>query len=177
MNRRSYHFIVCSHELWFIFWNLLFLLTRTTALFCSTLVSLIMTRMKLVTAVIIAPMCTTLLRLTQIIMGRVTHVLWILMEMVCFQFWELSTVPQVHFALCPVICVTCFYTWNKIVSSSSKMQKKGKTGSSVLCSVVVHKVPKGLQWILFKYKSQQVFYQCNLKKNSFLHLCSKVIRV
>ena len=89
MNRKSYQFIMCSHELWFVFWNLLFLLTRTIALFCSTLVSLIMTRMKLVTGVIIAPMCTTLLKLTQTITGRVTRVLWILTEMVCVQFWEL----------------------------------------------------------------------------------------
>lgn len=99
----------------------IFFLTRTIALFCSTLASLIMTRMKLVTAVTIAPMCTTLLRLTQTTMGRVTHVLWTLMEMVWLPFWELGAVPQVHFALWPVRWATCFYMWNKIGSSSSKM--------------------------------------------------------
>lgn len=136
MNEKRYHFIVCKHELWFVSWNLLFILTRTIALFCSTLVNLIMTRTKLVTAVIIAPMCTTLRRLTQIIMGRVTHVLWTLMAMVCFQFWELSAVPQIRFALCPVWQATLFYMWNKIGSSSSKRQdEKQKTDVYHSCVV------------------------------------------
>lgn len=113
-------------KLWFMFLNVLFLLTRTIALFCSILVSLIMTKMKLVTAVIIALMCTTLHRLTQIIMGRVTHVLWILMEMVCFQFWELSYVLQVHFDLWSLRQADCFSTWDKIKSNCSKMPEKTK---------------------------------------------------
>lgn len=129
-------FIVCSHELWYILWILFFFLTRTIALFCSTLASLIMTRMKLVTAVTIAPMCTTLLRLTQTTMGRVTPVLWTLMEMVWFHFWELGAVPQVHFALWPIRLATCFYMWNKIVSSSSKMLDKTEKAEVRLPCVV-----------------------------------------
>lgn len=114
----------------------LFLLTRTIALFCSTLVSLIMTKMKLVTAVIIAPMCTTLLRLTQIIMGRVTRVLWILMETVCFQSWVLGAVLSLHYELWPVRWNTCFYTWNKIKFICTKMQqKKEKTEVHLSCVV------------------------------------------
>lgn len=128
MNRKIYHQMLMwpQFKLWFMFLNVLFLLSRTIALFCSILVSLTMTKMKLVTAVIIALMCTTLHRLTQIIMGRVTHVLWILMEMVCFRFWELSYVLWVRFDLWALRQAACFTMWNKIKSNCSKMPEKTK---------------------------------------------------